>query len=66
MRIYLVVNISQVVEYKEQVERQKVIEVKLTEVDGVKEWKVEKNTKQKKNKRSNEVLGMMEGVYSRK
>jgi len=33
------------VRYKEQVERQKVKEVKLVKVDEVKEWEVEKNTK---------------------
>jgi len=42
MRIYPVVNISQVVQYKEQVEGQKREEVKPIEVEGVKEWKVEK------------------------
>ena len=35
MRIYLVVNISQVVRYREQVEEQKVKEVKPVEVDRV-------------------------------
>jgi len=33
------VNVSQVVWYREQVERQKVEEVKLVEIDKVKEWK---------------------------
>jgi len=42
MRIYLVVNISQVVQYKKQVRGQKAEEVKLVEVEGVKEWEVEK------------------------
>jgi len=42
MRIYLVVNISQVVQYREQVEGQKVEEAKLVKVDRVKEWEVEK------------------------
>ena len=41
MRIHLVVNISQVIQYKEQVERQKV-EVKLVEVERVEEWEVER------------------------
>jgi len=36
MRIYLVVNISQVVRYKEYVEEQKVKEVKLVKIDRVK------------------------------
>ena len=42
MRIYLVVNISQVVRYREQVEEQKVKEVKPVEVDRVEKWEVEK------------------------
>ena len=41
MRIYLVVNISKVVRYKKLVKRQKV-ELKLVEVDKVKEQEVEK------------------------
>jgi len=35
MRIYSVVNISQIVQYREQVEGQKVREVKLVEVEEV-------------------------------
>ena len=42
MRIHLVVNVSWAVWYKEQVRRQKVKEVKLVEVEGVKEWEIEK------------------------
>jgi len=42
MRTYPVVNISRVVQYKEQVEGQKRKEVKPIEVEGVKEWEVEK------------------------
>jgi len=37
MRIHLVVNISQVVRYREQMEKQKVEEVKPVEVDEVEE-----------------------------
>jgi len=37
MKIHPVINVSQVVRYKEQVEKQKIEEVKLVEVDGVKE-----------------------------
>ena len=37
MRIYLIVNISQVVQYKEQVEEQKVEEVKPVKVEEVEE-----------------------------
>ena len=42
MRIHLVVNVSQIAHYKEQVEEQKKEEAKPIEVKGVKEWKVEK------------------------
>ena len=42
MKIHLVVNVSQVVRYRKQVKEQKVEEVKLVEVDGVEEWKVDK------------------------
>ena len=42
MRIHPVVNVSQIVQYKEQVERQKKKEEKPVEVEGVKEWEVEK------------------------
>ena len=42
MRIHLVVNVSQVIWYKEQVKGQKAEEVKPVEVEGVKEWEVEK------------------------
>jgi len=37
MKIHPVVNVSQIVQYKEQVEEQKVEEVKLVEVEGVEE-----------------------------
>jgi len=42
MRIHPVVNISQVVRYRKQVERQKIEEMKLIEVNRVKEWEMEK------------------------
>ena len=48
MRIYLVVNVSQIVRYKEQVKEQKKEEGKLVEVERVKEWKVEKILNKKK------------------
>ena len=40
MRIYLVVNISRVVQYKELVKKQRIEEPKPIEVNG-KEWEVE-------------------------
>ena len=42
MRIHLVVNISWVVWYREQVEGQKVEEAKPVKVEGVEEWEVER------------------------
>jgi len=42
MRIHLVVNVSWIVRYKEQVKGQKKEEAKLVEVEGVEEWEVEK------------------------
>ena len=42
MRIYLVVNVSQIVQYKKQVRGQKKEEAKPIEVNGEEEWKVER------------------------
>jgi len=42
MRIHLVVNVSQIVRYREQVKGQKKEEGKPVEVKGVEEWEVEK------------------------
>ena len=41
MKIYPVVNVSQVVRYKEQVEKQKIEKVKLVEVNRVKKQEIE-------------------------
>jgi len=48
MRIHLVVNVSWIVQYKEQVREQKKKEGKLVEVEGVEEWEVEKVLNKKK------------------
>ena len=48
MRIYLVVNVSQIVQYKEQVKEQKKEKGKPVEVEGVEEWEVEKILNKKK------------------
>jgi len=48
MRIHLVVNISQIMRYKEQVKGQKKEEGKPVEVEGVEEWEVEKILNKKK------------------
>jgi len=42
MRIHLVVNVSRIVRYKEQVEGQKKEEGKPIEIEGVEEWEIEK------------------------
>ena len=48
MRIHPVVNISQIVWYKEQVRERKKEEGKLVEVEEVEEWEVEKVLNKKK------------------
>ena len=48
MRIHPVVNVSRIVRYKEQVKGQKKEEGKPVEVEGVKEWEVEKILNKKK------------------
>jgi len=48
MRIHLVVNISWIVQYKEQVRGQKKEKGKPIEVEGVEEWEVEKILNKKK------------------
>ena len=42
MRIHPVMNISWIVQYKEQVEGQKKEKEKPIEIEGVKEWEIEK------------------------
>ena len=48
MRIHLVVNVSWIVQYKEQVRGQKKEEGKPVEIEGVEEWEVEKVLNKKK------------------
>jgi len=48
MRIHLVVNVSRIVQYREQGKGQKKEEGKPVEVEGIKEWKVEKILNKKK------------------
>ena len=61
MRIYLVVNVSQIVRYKEQVGGQKKEEGKLIEVEGVKEWEIEKILNKKKIRRVEKYLVRWKG-----
>ena len=48
MRIHLVINVSRIVRYKEQVKGQKKEEEKPVEVEEVEEWEVEKILNKKK------------------
>ena len=48
MRIHPVVNVSRIVQYKEQIKGQKKEEGKPVEVEGVEEWEVEKILNKKK------------------
>ena len=70
MRIHLVVNVSRIVRYKEQVGGQKRKEGKPIEIEGVEEWEIERILNKRKvrgvKKRSRKVLGPMKGVYGRK
>ena len=50
MRIHLVVNVSRIVRYKEQVKGQKKEEEKPVEVERVEEWEVEKILNKKKTR----------------
>ena len=56
MRIHPVVNVSQIVQYKEQVEGQKKEEGKPIEIEGVKEWKIEKILNKRKIRRVDKYL----------
>ena len=56
MRIHLVVNVSWIVQYKGQVKGQKREEGKLVEVEGGKEWKVEKILNKRKIRRVEKYL----------
>jgi len=48
MRIHPVVNVSQIVRYKEQVKEQKKNEGKPVEIEGIEEWEIEKILNKKK------------------
>jgi len=61
MRIYLVVNISQIVRYKEQVEGQKKEEGKPIEVARFEEWKIEKILNKRRMRGVNRYLVRWKG-----
>ena len=64
MRIHLVVNVSWIVRYKEQVKGQKKEEAKLVEVERVKEWEVEKILNKKKMREVEKYLIRWKGFMA--
>ncbi len=65
MRIHLVVNMSQIVWYKKQVEGQKKKEEKPVKVERVEEWEIEKILNKRKIKGVEKYLIHWKGFYSR-
>ena len=61
MRIHPVVNVSQIVQYREQVKGQKKEEGKPVEVKGVKEWEVEKILNKRKIREVDKYLVWWKG-----
>ena len=61
IRIHPVVNISCVVQYREQVKGQKKEEGKLVEVEGMKEWEIEKILNKRKIRGTNKYLVWWKG-----
>ena len=61
MRIHPVVNVSQIVWYKEQVEGQKKEEEKPVEIEGVKEWEIKKILNKRKIRGVNKYLVWQKG-----
>jgi len=64
MRIHPVVNVSWVVQYRKQVEGQKKEEAKPIEVEGVKEWEVEKILNNRKMRGVNQYLVCWKGFIA--
>jgi len=64
MRIYLVVNVSWIVQYKKQVRGQKKEEEKPVEVEGVEEWEVEKILNKKKMRGVEKYLVQWKGFIA--
>ena len=61
MRIHPVVNVSYVVQYREQVKEQKKEEGKLAEVEGVEKWEVKKILNKRKIRGVNKYLVWWKG-----
>jgi len=65
MRIHLVVNVSQIVRYKEQVKGQRKEEGKPVEIEGIKEWEVEKILNKKKIREVEKYLVRWKGFIAK-
>jgi len=65
MRIHPVVNVSRIVRYKEQVEGQKKEEGKPVEIEGIKEWEVEKILNKKKIRGVEKYLVQWKGFIAK-
>jgi len=66
MRIYSVINVSQIVWYKEQVKGQKKEKGKLIEVEEVEEWEVEKILNKRKIRGVEKYLVQWKGFTAEK
>ena len=64
MRTHLVVNVSQIVQYKEQVKGQKKEEGKPIEVEGAEEWEVERILNKKKIREVKKYLVQWKGFIT--
>ena len=65
MRIHPVVNVSRIVRYKELVEGQKKEEGKPVEIEGIKEWEVEKILNKKKIRGVEKYLVQWKGFIAK-
>ena len=64
IRIHLVVNVSRIVRYKEQVEGQKKEEGKPIEIEGVEEWEIEKILNKRKIREVDKYLVRWKGFMA--
>jgi len=64
MRIHLVVNVSQIVQYKEQVGGQKRKEGKPIKIEGVEEWEVERILNKRKVRGAEKYLVRWKGFIA--
>ena len=65
MKIYPVVNVSQIVQYKKQIEGQKKKEGKLVDIEGMEEWEIKKILNKRKMREVNRYLVQWKGFTAR-